>query len=228
MHKRLGYEDLGMSYESIVVHGEYWRLIVSQLSHIEVLHLVFNMTALWSMGFVERQAGMGVLYYMRVTLILLLFSGVVCLGFYYFIIRVLKREQYTRVTAVGYSCVVFGWMANLAVAQGVSGKYSFLGMGSIPMWVAPFGSLVLTSIIVPRASFIGHLSGMIVGYVVGLGFFDGLNTFWTASLGVWTALGVVVSLVKTRKITLPFVRLQESNDIETGNAVRIVDGEVIR
>lgn len=32
------------------------------------------------------------------------------------------------------------------------------------MSLAPFGALVITSIIVPRVSFIGHLSGILMGY----------------------------------------------------------------
>lgn len=227
-HKRLGYEQLGMSYNSVVLDGEYWRLLVSQISHVELLHLVFNMSSLWSLGFVERDSSMGTAYYIKVTLLLLLFSELVCLGIYFFAIKVLRREYYNRVVAVGYSCVVFGWMSNLSVAPGAAAKYSILGMAQIPMWTAPFGSLVITSILVPRASFLGHLSGILVGYVIGFGVFNELNLFWTLSLGGWAILGVVISLVRSGTITIPFVQVHASNDLESGNAVRIVDGVVVR
>jgi hypothetical protein len=35
-------------------------------------------------------------------------------------------------------------------------------------WLSPFGSLFLTSILIPRASFVGHLSGIIAGYGIAL------------------------------------------------------------
>ncbi|GMH37424.1 hypothetical protein BSKO_05297 [Bryopsis sp. KO-2023] len=227
-HRRLGYEDVGMSYERVVTNGEYWRLIVSQISHVEILHLVFNISALWSLGFVERTEGMGSVYYLRVTLVLLLFSEVVCLGLYHFAVKVLKREHYTRVTAVGYSCVVFGWMSNLSVAPQSAAKFSLLGLGNLPMWATPFCSLILTSVLIPKASFLGHLSGILVGYTVGLGLFDWLNTFWAVSLCVWAAMGILLSLARSGTLNLPFIRFHGANDIETGDSVRIQEGTIVR
>ena len=53
----------------------------------------------------------------------------------------------------------------MCAAGGVA-KFSILGLAELPMVVAPFGSLILTSVIFPRASFLGHLSGIVVGYLV--------------------------------------------------------------
>ena len=41
----------------------------------------------------------------------------ICMGLYYIIIHVSKREEYRHVQSVGYSCVLFGWMTILAVRQ---------------------------------------------------------------------------------------------------------------
>ena len=52
------------------------------------------------------------------------------------------------------------------------GSFSVLGMAEMPMWASPFASLVLTSVLVPQASFLGHLAGIVVGFAVcisGLG-----------------------------------------------------------
>lgn len=43
-------------------------------------------------------------------------------------------------------------------------QFSIFGVLELPMSLAPFGALVITSIIVPRVSFIGHLSGILMGY----------------------------------------------------------------
>ena len=51
-----------------------------QFSHVDFLHLLFNGSALWSLGVVETlgdAAGFGSLYYLQMSLILLLFSGAV-------------------------------------------------------------------------------------------------------------------------------------------------------
>ncbi|PPD87292.1 hypothetical protein GOBAR_DD15777 [Gossypium barbadense] len=129
--KNIGYQHVGVSYET-AIEGHYWRLITSAFSHISVIHLVFNMSALWS------------------------------LGIYHILIQRFKIEYFRRVTAVGYSCVVFGWMTILSVKQ-PSSKLDLFGLISLPISFAPFESLIFTSIIVPQASFLGHLSGIIVG-----------------------------------------------------------------
>jgi len=52
------------------------------------------------------------------------------------------------------------------LAVGGVANFSVFGFGNIPMYLTPFASLILTSIIIPRASFVGHLSGILVGFLV--------------------------------------------------------------
>ena len=52
----------------------------AQVSHVDFLHLLFNGSALWSLGLVEQlpsAQGYGTAYYLQTSLILLLFSGAV-------------------------------------------------------------------------------------------------------------------------------------------------------
>ena len=56
------------------------------------------------------------------------------------------------------------WMTVLA-ATGVA-KFSVFGLADVPMWLTPFASLALTSAIIPRSSFVGHASGIVVGFMV--------------------------------------------------------------
>jgi membrane associated rhomboid family serine protease len=100
--------------------------------------------------------------FLHYTHMFVVLSGLLVLGFYHMIQR-FKVEYFRRVTAVGYSCVVFGWMTILAAKQ-PSLKLNIFGVLSISF--APFESLIFTSIMVLQASFIGHLSGIIVGYSI--------------------------------------------------------------
>ena len=52
------------------------------------------------------------------------------------------------------------------MAVGGVANFSVFGFGNIPMYLTPFASLILTSIIIPKASFVGHLSGILVGVLV--------------------------------------------------------------
>eukprot|EP00976_Prorocentrum_cordatum_P112653 1195571-Prorocentrum_minimum.AAC.4 len=194
----VGYEHVGFSYHAVVHNGEYWRCISATFSHISILHLIFNMTSLWSLGVVEGMAaqGLGEIVYLKYTLVLIVMPLVLVLAIYHALIRFWKKEEYVHVTAVGYSCVVFGWMTIIAQLHPTH-QIQFLGLLSLPMSLAPFGSLVFTSIIVPQASFVGHLAGILVGYLIAWSWFDWIDGYTTFVLYVCGCLGVLYNLKQT-------------------------------
>ena len=211
--KNLGYDSVGMSYESVVVERQHWRLISSTFSHISILHLVFNMNALWSLGVVEQlsNVGLGIEYYIQYTLVLIILSGFLVLAIYHLLIHRFKVEYYKRVTAVGYSCVVFGWMTILSAKQ-PSSKLDLFGVLSLPISFAPFESLVFTSIIVPQASFVGHLAGIIVGYSIAWGLIQGMTNYWSLVLFGWICLACVYSLKRTNLLPMQFLEIESVED----------------
>lgn len=149
--------DVGLSFAAVVEHRELWRCAVAQLAHVDLIHLAFNLSALWSIGIVERTQELGSLYYLKTTALLLLLSplvracsvalcdcnsqaGAATWGAYtktlqhlvpsthhrthtipqmillltYLLIHVAHKPEYAHTSAVGYSCVLFGWMALLS------------------------------------------------------------------------------------------------------------------
>eukprot|EP00249_Psilotum_nudum_P018563 c26865_g2_i1 orf=180-992(+) len=207
--KNVGYGDVGMSYEAVVAEGQYWRVLTSTFSHISVLHLVFNMSTLWSLGIVESlgQIGLGIQYYLHYTLLLIVLSSFLVMGMYHLLIHRFKLEFYKRVTAVGYSCVVFGWMTILAAKQ-PSSKLDLFGLLSLPINFAPFESLVFTSIIVPQASFLGHLSGIVVGYSIAWGLVQGMDNYWSITLSGWILMAFVMSMKRTGSFEMTFLQVE--------------------
>ena len=151
-HKHLGYQDVGLSHELVVQNKQFWRIVSSQLSHVDFVHLLFNMTSLWSLGGYE-QGGKNSSLVLQQSLWLLVGAGLVrlgwldtgamyltissqyiqiqymgqqrkllcavqiCLAMYHGLIHVFHKEQYRSVTAVGYSAVIFGWMALLSARK---------------------------------------------------------------------------------------------------------------
>lgn len=213
--KGIRYGDVGLSYENVVSQGQHWRIISSAFSHISFLHLIFNLSALWSLGVVEsiQEYHLGVEYYIQYSIILLLFSGVLVLGMYHVLITRFNLEFFRRMTAVGYSCVVFGWMTVLSVKQ-PSLKLNIFGLLSLPISFAPFESLVFTSLIVPQASFLGHLSGIVIGYLIGWGVVQGMTNYWLINLALWIVLGSVLSLKRTSASYLPFLEIESVADAD--------------
>ncbi|KAK9725121.1 hypothetical protein RND81_05G123800 [Saponaria officinalis] len=210
--KNIGYSHVGLSYET-AIEGHHWRIITSAFSHISVIHLVFNMSALWSLGVVEKLGfmGLGVQFYLHYTLVLVLLSGILVLLCYHVLVQRLKLEYFQRVTAVGYSCVVFGWMTILSVKQ-PSSKLNLFGLLSLPISFAPFESLIFTSIIVPQASFLGHLSGIIVGYAIGWGFIHGMNNYWAVTMLGWVVVVFVLSLKRSGAYDFDFLEIEPVTD----------------
>ncbi|XP_076886189.1 RHOMBOID-like protein 13 [Bidens hawaiensis] len=208
--KNIGYSHVGLSYET-AVDGHHWRLITSAFSHISVLHLVFNMSALWSLGSLEQLPALGTAYYLHYSLVLIILSGLLVLGSYHVLINRFKLEYFRRVTAVGYSCVVFGWMTVLSIKQ-PSSKLNLFGFLSLPISFAPFESLIFTSIIVPQASFLGHLSGIIVGYAISWGLIHGMNNYWAVCMVGWTAVLFVISLKQSGACDFGFIKIESVTD----------------
>jgi membrane associated rhomboid family serine protease len=176
-----------MSYETVVSGRQLWRCGAAQLAHVEATHLLFNLAALWSMGVVEEAPGLGSLFFLKYTALLLLLAPPLCMALYHAAIRLAGRDHYRSVTAVGYSCVLFGWMAILAARQpaGIT-ALPLIGLGHVPTALAPFGSLLVTSALVPRASFVGHLAGILAGYLVAVPWLDAVPA-WAALAGAGAA-----------------------------------------
>ena len=94
-------------------------------------------------------------------------------------------------TAVGYSAVVFGWMTILSVKRPTSSLVLIGGAVNLPVNLAPFASLAFTSIVVPRASFVGHLAGIVMGYLIAWDLFAWFNWRWCVAVVV--AIGMLAA-----------------------------------
>lgn len=208
----LGYDSVGMSYTKVVGQRQYWRCITASFSHVSLLHLLFNMSSLWSLGAVEQMGGgegggpWGSGWYVRYTLVMLVGTSALVVGCYHVLLRWFRQERYEHVTAVGYSCVVFGWMTVLSVKHPTH-SLSLLGVINLPINLAPFGSLIFTSIIVPQASFIGHLAGIVMGYLIAWDFFVWVNWYWFAVLAFWVTVVFLGSLKASTDLSIPFIQV---------------------
>ena len=218
-HKNLGYESVGISYRSFT-SGEYWRSLTASLSHIDLLQLVFNMSSLWSLRFLEHQYGP--LWYLRLSFLLLIGSIAAFMGLYWFLIAKLRMNDYANVISLGYSCVVFGVMT---VAHQLTSTKSFNLFGlQIPLSLMPFGSLLLTQIIVPRASFVGHLSGIIIGYLYSFGLFRWFDYGFFVFALFWYVIMILYSVKLHSPLSLPWIRCGTEEQLRD---IRIEGGVIL-
>lgn len=189
------------SYDAVVLRGEYWRVITASFSHFDIMHLGFNTMSLYQLGMLESVYGSAVFLYLNIALVLI--TMLICTAIYHVMIHRYGRAEYGSQQAVGFSCVLFAWMVALSVRLKEycpiflfptfcvdtwmlplpSSVSAAIGLSGIPVNVGPFILLAFTKLIIPRSSFVGHLSGIIIGYPLA---WNMLN---------WLTLPLVISIV---------------------------------
>jgi len=196
---RIGYEQVAVSYKKCIIEKHLYRIITSTFCHASFLHVLMNMSGLWSLGAIE--AARGSIWYIETTAMLLLLSmAILLIGIHICVYRFGMREM-AETSAVGYSGVLFGWMTLTMLLNPTFG-FSLPGSGyKVPLVVMPFVYLFLTKLLVPISSFSGHFSGIIAGYIIGWGLLDGLRGYW-----LWTSLiyiSVILLLSLSMNSSLP-------------------------
>ena len=135
--------------------GEYWRLITSGFLHFGLIHLLFNMFALYILGgLLEPAIGrlrFGIVYFVS------LLGGS---------FGALLLSDPRSLTA-GASGAVFGMMAAAVIVmrnRGINPMESGLGL-----WI---GLNLLITFTIPNISIGGHIGGLIAGGLAALAMFD--------------------------------------------------------
>jgi membrane associated rhomboid family serine protease len=134
----------------LVAEGEFWRIVTAGFLHSGLVHLLFNMFALWILGQILEPAigsvRFGVVY----------FSSLLCGSFGALLVT---PGGFT----VGASGAVFGLMGAAFVimrARGINPMESGLGV-----WI---GLNLLITFVIPGISIGGHIGGLVGGALAGL------------------------------------------------------------
>mmetsp|Transcript_78340 Transcript_78340/g.210767 ORF Transcript_78340/g.210767 Transcript_78340/m.210767 type:complete len:278 (-) Transcript_78340:14-847(-) len=205
----LDYAHVGSSHRLVVVEGQYWRALTASFSHISIVHLGFNMFSTWQLREVEKRIGL--IEYFRCTFLFLILSIMMQQTIHFFLAKTRFGERTQNTIGVGYSCVVFAWMtfASLLTTSSSLNLIFF----RLPYNVSPFFSLILTQVVIPNVDFVGHLAGIIAGYIVGWGLVGWLRQYWLLQCAAWFFALCLASLVRTG-IPVPYVKEEPLTDSE--------------
>ncbi len=138
---------------SLVVRGQWWRLVTGQLLHANLLHLAANCYFGWNIGArVERVVGP--LRMVEITLPSLLGAGAsITLG---------------GGNAVGFSGVLFGWLASW-LGFHLTSRFPALRLtGAQRNAYLQLLAVNLVISLLPGISALGHLGGFVSGFLVSL------------------------------------------------------------
>ena len=147
---------------------QLWRLLSAPLTHLGVLHLLFNAWAIIPVASDrEREAGSGVL--LLELLFLALSSGLVfVLGgegvhdFFDEVVDFLKIEVPRPACAAGASGIALGLLSAAAGSPGAPSRFDVAGF-SLPGRLRPWLLAAAVQLLVPEVSLAGHVSGLLCG-----------------------------------------------------------------
>ena len=186
---RIGLDAVSLTFNRVFRERHYYRLVSAAVTHVDMMHILFNMGSLLQMAPLE--AWLGSLWYAETTLLLLYSSMALWMLIVYLATTRYGYTAWADSPVVGYSGVLFGWMT---VAGMLNPSASIFGF---PVTLTPFFSLLLMQLIVARASFLGHLAGILAGYAVGWGLLNGARGYWLWVITLGAAGACLLSLRTT-------------------------------
>jgi membrane associated rhomboid family serine protease len=143
-------DQAGGTYLPGAVDGAYWQLLTSTFTHVEVLHIGFNMLALWVLG-PQLELAIGRLRFLAIYFISGFAASAMVLWF---------GPEFTTGGTLGASGAIFGVMGALAVVVfkvggDVRGILTWIGINFVFTFVAS------------GISWQGHLGGFLAGTAIG-------------------------------------------------------------
>lgn len=158
-------------YGPLVREGHYWNLLGFNIEHGGAIHLLFNMSVVWTLGITfERE--LGSLRFLLLSLVTGLGSATFALVFNY------------NVETVGASGMILGWagaMLPIATRQ---------GQRELGVWLLQVAVISL----LPGVSWAGHLGGFLFGIPCGVALRFGAKVYARA-VPLLLAIAVATALI---------------------------------
>ncbi|KAG7154505.1 Rhomboid-related protein 4-like [Homarus americanus] len=179
--------DVCVSGESILLYHDYKRLFLSAIEHADDFHLYYNMASLILKGrTLEKRYGS--VKFLILLVVFTIATNLTYVGLVWLASELLESYSYMKQCAIGFSGVLFALKVLTTHYEGTDTRYVH-GI-IVPAKYAVWAELVVIQILVPRASFIGHLAGILVGLVYVMGPLKYLiNTIYWSVPGFSASLG---------------------------------------
>lgn len=166
-----------VSTDAVWFDGDWKRLFLASFFHLNDLHIYYNMVSfVWKSLSLEKDMGSG--YYCSLLAVFVLLTNVVYCVLQYIAVLLFHDYSYLYHCAAGFSSVIFAVKVVTTYRLPPTTSY-VMGLLPVPSRLAVWAELIVISILVPNASFVGHLAGILVGlaYVTGplKGIMDSLN-----------------------------------------------------
>ncbi|EJK48937.1 hypothetical protein THAOC_32226 [Thalassiosira oceanica] len=198
-NRRVDPSSVSKQYARIVHEHEWWRGITGATAHFDLLHVGFNMVSMDNLGREIEGTLLNSIEFLMWNFALVVYTTIIMIAMVYARIRYLQRkidacgnaeiratyemkqDKLRSTSSVGYSAVLFAWMVvstmerkmptcPIPFAKDVCfATYEVPGLSWLRFNWSPIVSLIFCQIIFPRVSFIGHLAGIICGFLLHWG-----------------------------------------------------------
>ena len=149
-----------ISVQSVWYQGQWDRVLLAPFVHGDSWHLYYNMASfMWKSRTLERHFGSA--YYAYLLSVFTILSSLTYLLINFVIAEMFDSLSYFKTCAVGFSGVIFA-LKVVTTHLEPAGVTSVFGI-PVPKRIAVWGELIVISVLFPRASFTGHLAGILVG-----------------------------------------------------------------
>lgn len=190
---------LGAKVNELIGLGEYWRLFTAMFLHANIMHLIFNMMALYILGRdIERFFG-------KPKFLLIYFvSGLVGAGASFLLVSGVS---------VGASGAIFGLMgANLFLYKTNPLVYKRLYGSDLLILI---GINLVLGFITPNIDMAGHIGGLISGFVIASAVGLNFEKIWVKKRIFYQALVILLLVVP---IAVGTIKIQSNEGLFVSGA----------
>ena len=146
--------------KAVLYRHEFHRMITSAFFHLSVMHIAMNSMSTLGVG-KKLENKMGTLHFTITVLFGVVLTSTVYI-FIAFVGHLLGEDHMMNSSAAGFSGVLFQ-LSVLEAYQAKDTSRDVYGLFTVPTKAYPWALLVVLQIIIPNISFLGHLSGILVG-----------------------------------------------------------------
>lgn len=144
--------DLGVSYHLVHNRNEYYRVVTSAFTHVDPMHMLFNMMSLVNVGtFVES-------YFGSLRMLIIYFSSMILGKILALLIRHNNHDDYTM--SIGASGAICGLLGAYFLVI-----LYYYGISAVQSLIRPLASLLIMSFL-PGIDGTSHFSCMAVGMII--------------------------------------------------------------
>lgn len=112
---------------------------------------------------------MGTLYFFLTILFSTVLTNGLYIGICFFLAAITHRDQWLFYSSIGFSGVIFTLAVLESHSSPPNATRSIMGMCQVPSRAYPWVLLIIIQLMLPHISFVGHLSGLLVGILQSYG-----------------------------------------------------------